>query len=477
MRDYRIFVGGEWLEGEERLEVRNPYNGEVVGRVALGGGDHFEKALSGAMEAFEEMKGLPAYRRAEALGRIVEGLEERREEIARAITLESGKPIRDARVEVGRAINTFTIAMEETKRLGGEVIPLDLIPGSERRLGLVRRFPIGVILGITPFNFPLNLVAHKVAPALASGNVIIVKPSPKTPITALILAEIVEKSGLPRGALSVILCPVDVLERYLKDERIGMVTFTGSAEVGWALKERIGRKKITLELGGNAGVIVHSDGDIEYAAKRCAFGAFSYAGQICISVQRIYIQEEVFQPFKELLLEYTDGFRMGDPLDEDTTLAPMIDEKALEKTERWVREAVDKGATILKGGRRRDPFFEPTILTDTKPEMKVCCQEVFAPLAILEAYGELEEAVARVNDSPYGLQAGIFTRDVSNILYAYERIEVGGLVVNDIPTYRVDHMPYGGVKMSGLGREGVRYAIEEMTEPRLLIMGETPGGK
>lgn len=471
MKEWRLFVGGEWVDTEEKVEVYNPYSGGIVGRVALGGVEEFEKALRGAIEALEEMRSLPAYRRAEALGKIVKGIEERKEEIAKAITLESGKPIRDARVEVGRAINTFTIAMEETKRLEGRVIPLDLIPGSEGRIGLVKRFPIGVILGITPFNFPLNLVAHKVAPALASGNTIVVKPSPKTPITALILAEIVEESGLPPGALSVILCPVEVIDRYLKDERIGMVTFTGSAKVGWSLKEKVGRQKITLELGGNAGVIVHSDGDIEYAAKRCALGAFSYAGQICISVQRIYVQKEIFPSFKGLLLKYADEFRMGDPLEEGTTLPPMIDEKALERTEEWVEEAVRGGATLLKGGRRKGSFFEPTIITGTKKEMKVLCEEVFAPLAILETYGDIEEAVAMVNDSPYGLQAGIFTKDINNILYAYERIEVGGLVANDIPTYRVDHMPYGGVKMSGFGREGVRYAIEEMTEPRLLVLG------
>ena len=471
MKGYRLYIGGEWMGSNEGLEVRNPYSGEVIGKVPLAGKEDFERALVCALEAFEEMRSLPSYRRAESLGRIAAGLRERMEEVARTISLESGKPIRDARIEVGRAINTFTIAMEEAKRMGGEVIPLDLVPGSEGRIGVVRPFPIGVILGITPFNFPLNLVAHKVAPALASGNTIIVKPSPRTPLTALLLAEIFEDCGLPKGAMNVVLAPVEVVEEYLGDERIKMVTFTGSARVGWAMKGKVGRKKVTLELGGNAAVIVHRDSDIEYAARRCAAGAFSYAGQICISVQRVYVHRDIFPSFRDAFIRASEDFKAGDPLDEGTTLAPMIDEGALRRTEEWVREAIEAGAVLLKGGKRMDPFFEPTILTGTRTGMKVSCEEVFAPVAIVEPYEDIKDAVAMVNDSPYGLQAGIFTRDMDNILYAYERIEVGGLVVNDIPTYRVDHMPYGGVKMSGFGREGVRYAIQEMTEPRLLIMG------
>ncbi len=466
----RLLIGGEWIETDDCIEVRNPYSRDLVGKVSLCGEEGFEKAISHASGAFKEMKVMPSYRKVEILSRIVDGIKERKEEFASTITLESGKPIRDARAEVGRAINTFTIAMEEAKRTGGEVIPMDLAQGSEGRIGMVRRFPLGVVLGITPFNFPLNLIAHKVAPAIASGNTIIIKPSPRTPLTATLLAEVIKDSGLPDGALNLILCNVEVIDRFIGDERIKVITFTGSADVGWSLKDRAGTKKVILELGGNAGVIVHSDGDLDYASRRCVTGAFSYAGQVCISVQRIYIHKEVFKPFTERLVEITKGLKMGNPMDEDTTVAPMIDEGAGRRTEEWIEEAIKDGARVLTGGKRKDPFFEPTILTNTTPHMKVSCREVFAPIVIVETYDKFEDAIRLINDSQYGLQAGVFTKDIGRILYAYNDIEVGGVIINDIPTYRLDHMPYGGIKRSGFGREGVRYAIEEMTELRLLVL-------
>jgi glyceraldehyde-3-phosphate dehydrogenase (NADP+) len=394
----------------------------------------------------------------------------RKEELAELITLEAGKPIRDARTEVTRAITTFTVAAEEAKRMGGELLPLDWLSGSENRWAIVRRFPIGPILGITPFNFPLNLVAHKVAPALASGNPIIIKPAPQTPLSALRLGEIVQQAGWPESGLSVLPCSNDVAGQMLADERIRMLSFTGSAEVGWMLKARVPKKKVVLELGGNAAVIVHEDADLDYAARRSVQGGFGYAGQTCISVQRIYVHESVAEPFLTRVLDGVRNLIVGDPREETTDVGPMISVTAAERAERWIREAVEAGAKVLVGGERSGAFLMPTVLTDVTPEMKVSCEEVFAPVVVVSRYADFEEAIRQVNASRYGLQAGVFTRDVKRIFRAYEAIDVGGLIINDVPTYRADHMPYGGVKESGFGREGVRYAIEEMTEPRVLVM-------
>lgn len=469
-RRYKILVGGRWKETGTELKVVNPYDNTTAGVTYMAEGGDLEEALSSAISAFEVLKGYPAYRRAEILQKVVDGLKKSEEELARTIALEAGKPIKDARGEARRAVNTFQIALEESKRLGGEILPLDIMPGSEGRTGLVRRFPIGPVLGISPFNFPLNLVAHKVAPAMACGNPIIIKPALKTPLTALLLAGIIHEAGWPEGGLSVFPCSNEDAGRLFEDERIKKLTFTGSAKVGWMLKGRAGTKKITLELGGNAGVIVHNDADIELAAKRCTVGAFSYAGQICISVQRIYVERSVFDRFKELYLDNCGKLKFGDPLDESTDVGPMIEEAAAARTEEWVKEAVSEGASVIAGGRRKGNFLEPTVLTNTKPSMKICGEEVFAPVTTLEPYDTFEEAVGEVNRGIYGLQAGVFTRDMGRILYAYERLNVGGVIANDIPTFRVDNMPYGGVKMSGFGREGVRYAMEEMTEIKLLAL-------
>ncbi|MBI3995425.1 MAG: aldehyde dehydrogenase family protein [Nitrospirae bacterium] len=468
IKEYQIFLAGSWRPCKKAVEVTNPYNEEGIGIVHQAGEEEIELAIRAARKAFPELRRMPLYRRSEVLQKITDGVGERREELARMICLEAGKPITDARAEVSRAMLNFQTAVEETKRLGGEVIPMDLAPGSESRFGIIRRFPIGPILGISPFNFPLNLVGHKIAPAIASGCPIILKPAPKTPITALMLGEIIAQSGLPAGAVSILPCSNDLAETMAMDERFKLLSFTGSAKVGWDLKSKAGKKKVLLELGGNAGVIIHQDADLDLAARRCAAGGFSYAGQSCISVQRIFVQEQVVKPFLDRFLNLVRELKTGDPMEEGTNVGPMINSDAAERTEQWVVEAVQQGAKVLSGGKRRGRMFEPTVLRDVTRVMKVCSEEVFAPLVVVIPYREFDEVLSAMNDSVYGLQAGVFTNDLKKVFHAYEELEVGGLMVNEVPTYRIDPMPYGGIKDSGLGREGVRYAIEEMTELKLL---------
>lgn len=468
--EFKLLINGKRVRTSSEHIVASPYDRSVAGTTCFADRVLLNEAVEGSVKAFEALKRLPAYRRAEIMRKVVEGIEFRREELARLIALEAGKPIRDARAEVRRAETTFQIALEETKRLGGEVIPLDVIAGSEGRFGIVRRFPIGTVLGISPFNFPLNLVAHKVAPAMACGNPIIIKPAIKTPLSALALGEIITEAGWPDGGVNVVLCSDEETGRLFEDERIRKLSFTGSAKVGWMLKGRAGTRRVTLELGGNAGAIVHSDADIEYAAKRCAIGAFSNAGQICVSVQRIYVEKSVYERFKDAFIGICRGLKLGDPMDESTDVGPMIEEGAAQRAEEWVKEAVAKGARLLIGGGRSGNLFEPTVLTGTKPSMKVCSEEVFAPVVTLDSYDTFVAAVDEVNQGAYGLQAGVFTKDMGRVFYAYERLNVGGVIINDVPTYRVDNMPYGGVKQSGFGREGVRYAIEEMTELKMLVI-------
>jgi len=467
---YPLIIGGRPVETDDLMEVINPYDGSTIARVCRAD----ERTANMAVETADKARGviacLPSHRRAQILDEISSGISQRREELARLISLECGKPIRDSRVEVDRAVLTFRIASEEAVRIGGEVIPLDRNPASEGRWGITRRFPAGTVLGITPFNFPLNLVAHKIAPAIASGNPIILKPASKTPITALVLGEIIMEAGLPEGGLSVIPSQARVAEGILKDERIRVLSFTGSASTGWRLKSLAGDRKVILELGGNAGVIIDRDCDLDYTVKRCIIGSFSYAGQICISVQRIYIHQDIYDRFIDSFVKGTEALRMGDPLGESTDIGPMIDEENLRRVDEWVREAVDKGAGILTGGRRDGNFYLPTVLTDTEPDMKVSCMEVFAPVVTVSRIKDIEEGIRAVNDSEYGLQAGLFTNNLNKAYRAFEGLEVGGVIINDVPTYRVDHMPYGGVKRSGSGREGIRYAIEEMTELRLMVL-------
>jgi acyl-CoA reductase-like NAD-dependent aldehyde dehydrogenase len=465
-----FLVDGKWVEEGDPVEVKSPYDGSVVGRVFQGRREHAEAAIAAAVKAFGTTRRLPAFERQRVLRRVAEAIAERKEEFARTLSLEAGKPIKAARTEVERAVFTFTVAAEESTRIYGEYLPLDWQEFTAGRWGIVRRFPLGPIAGITPFNFPLNLVAHKLAPAIAAGCSMVIKPAPQTPLSALLLAEAVQQAGWPDGALNVLPLSNEDASLLVTDDRLKLISFTGSAAVGWDIKRRAGKKKVILELGGNAGVIVHSDADLAYAAERCVAGGFAYAGQTCISVQRILVERSVCSKFTDLLLAGVKKLKTGDPLQESTDLGPLIRESDAIRATDWVLDAVRSGARLLCGGQRKGSVMEPTVLTNTRSEMKVNCQEIFAPVVTIEPYDDFNDAVRQVNNSPYGLQAGIFTRDAKLLFNAYEELEVGGLMAGDVPTFRIDHMPYGGVKESGLGREGLRYAIEEMTEPKLLVM-------
>jgi len=465
-----FLVDGKWIEEGDPVEIRAPYDRSVIGRVFQGRREHAEAAIAAAVKAFGTTRRLPAFERQRMLRRVAQGLTQRKEEIAHTMAQEAGKPIKAARTEVERSIFTFTVAAEESARIYGEYLPLDWQEATVGRWGIVRRFPLGPIGGITPFNFPLNLVAHKVAPAIAAGCTIVIKPAPQTPFTALLLADVVQQAGWPDGALNVVPLANEDAGVLVTDERLKMISFTGSAAVGWDIKRRAGKKKVVLELGGNAGVIVHSDADVAFAAERCVAGGFVYAGQTCISVQRILVERSVCGKFTDALLAGVKKLKSGDPLQDSTDVGPLIRESDAIRATEWIHEAVGGGARVLIGGQRRGSMLEPTVLTGTRPDMKVNCQEIFAPVVTVEPYDDFYDAIRQVNRSSYGLQAGVFTRDAKLLFNAYEELEVGGVIAGDVPTFRIDHMPYGGVKDSGLGREGLRYAIEEMTEPRLLVM-------
>jgi len=464
-----FLVNGRWSSEGVTAEIRTPYDGSVVGRIAMADGVALEEAIQAAVTSFKVTRKMPAYERIGILKHVARGLEERKEEFARLITLEAGKPIKTARGEVDRAIFTFSIAAEEAGRIPGEFLPLDVQEFTKGRWGIVRRFPVGPVAAITPFNFPLNLVAHKLAPAIAAGCSIVLKPAPQTPLTALLLGRVIMEAGWPAGALNVLPLSNDDAALMVSDDRLKVLSFTGSTAVGWELKAKAGRKRVLLELGGNAGVVIHSDGDIAYAVERCAVAGFSHAGQSCISVQRILVHRPVFDSFLAEFVERTRKLVVGDPLDEKTDVGPVIRESDAIRAVEWIDEAVKGGGKVLCGGRRNGTVVEPTILTGTTPQMRVNCAEVFAPVKTVEAYDDFDEALRRINDTQYGLQAGVFTRDAVLMFRAHEELEVGGLIVGDVPTFRIDNMPYGGTKDSGMGREGVRYAIEEFTERKLLV--------
>ncbi|MGB9233948.1 MAG: aldehyde dehydrogenase family protein [Terriglobales bacterium] len=465
-----FYLDGKWLEEGDIVEVRAPYDGAVIARVYQGRREHAEAAIASAVKAFGTTRRLPAFERQRVLRRIANGIHDRRDEFSRTLAQEAGKPLKSARTEVERAVFTFNIAAEETVRGYGEYLPLDWQQSTAGRWGIVKRFPLGPIAGITPFNFPLNLVAHKVAPAIAAGCSIILKPAPQTPLSSLLLAEVIQQAGWPDGGFNAVLVSNEDSGLLVTDERIKLISFTGSAAVGWAIKSNAGKKKVVLELGGNSGVIVHSDADLAYAADRCVTGSFAYSGQACISVQRILVEHSVYGKFIELFLAGVGKLKLGDPLDESCDVGPLIRESDAIRAYDWVQEAIRGGARLLCGGKRKGSMLEPTVLTSTKSDMKVNCQEIFAPVVTVEPYNDFASALREVNNSAYGLQAGLFTRDAKLIFQAYEELEIGGLIAGDVPTFRIDHMPYGGVKDSGLGREGLRYAIEEMTEPKLLVM-------
>jgi glyceraldehyde-3-phosphate dehydrogenase (NADP+) len=464
------YLAGRWTKSPRTLKVINPYDDRVVGEVYLADAERFTHAITSAHSTREQMAGLSTAVRTRILNAVADGITRDAEKFAQMITWESGRAIRDTRGEVSRAIFTFRTAAEEARQLSAQFLDLDWLPGTERRYALVRRVPIGVVAGITPFNFPLNLVAHKLAPALAAGCPLVLKPSSKTPIVALMLTRLLDDAGVPAGAVSVLPAPAGDTSPLVEDDRVRLLTFTGSPEVGWDLKRRAGRKRVTLELGGNAGCIVHRDADLTWAVERVTYGAFAQAGQSCISVQRVFVHESIFDPFSAALVERARRLKLGDPSDPETDLGPVVDDEAAERIAGWLAEAEAAGASVLTGGGRRGRLFEPTVLMDVPVGLNVCAREAFAPLVILSRYAEFEAAVAAVDDSRFGLQAGVFTHDLRRIEAAFRGIDVGGLIVNDVPTFRTDQMPYGGSKDSGCGREGPRYAIEEMTERKLLVL-------
>jgi acyl-CoA reductase-like NAD-dependent aldehyde dehydrogenase len=471
-----FFLAGSWEQSSQPLPVTCPYDNSLVGTTWLAGDVEFERATQAAVAAAGVMRRLPAYERAAILMRAHAHLVARREEIGRTIAAEVGKALRDALVEADRGIQTFQVAAEEARRIGGEVIPMDLAPHGRGRVAFTRRYPIGPVAAISPFNFPFNLTAHKLAPAVAAGDPIVLKPATRTPLSALVLADALDKAGLPKGALSVLPMSRTTGDRLVTDERYRLLTFTGSPAVGWGMKARAGKKKVVLELGGNAAVIVDETADVEYAVKRVAAGGFSLAGQSCISVQRVFVHAKVIDRFQAQLVARVEALKVGDPLDPTTDVGPMIEESEAARIESWVNEAVGEGAKVLTGGRRLGPaVYAPTVLIDVPETSKVCAQEVFAPLVGLSPFEDFHDALARVNRSAYGLQAGVFTNDLLRALDAMDVLDVGGVIVNDVSAWRIDHMPYGGVKDSGLGREGPRYAIEEMTEPKILVINRELG--
>ncbi len=470
-KPHPIYLAGDWVESPDILEVANPADASApAGATYNATAEQYEAAVTAAVAAFEQTRVLPAYERGRALREISAGIRARREELGRLISLEAGKPIRDALVEVDRASLTFRLGAEEAERMFGEVIPLDLMASSKGRVGITRRFPVGPVAGISPFNFPLNLAAHKLAPAIASGCPIVLKPPSKDPLTMLTVAEIIDAAGLPKGAVSILPMTRELGDRMVADERFKLLTFTGSPSVGWRMKERAGKKKVVLELGGNAGVIIDASADLDWAVKRILVGAFAYSGQVCISVQRMFVHEAVREAFMAKFLAGVAALRLGDPADPATDVGPMVDAAAAARTARWVEEAVALGGTVLAGGTADGAFFAPTVLEHVPVSAQVCSNEAFAPLVVVFGFDDFGAAVAAVNDSFFGLQTGVFTNDLANAWRAFSELEVGGVIVNDVPTYRIDHMPYGGVKDSGLGREGLRWAIEDMTEPRIMVL-------
>jgi acyl-CoA reductase-like NAD-dependent aldehyde dehydrogenase len=469
--EYKLFIGGKWVGGGEPLEVKNKYTQDTIGLFPTARQEEVDAAIRAAQHAASQMAEMPAHRRSQILSQTANLIKERKEDLARTIAEEAGKALKFARAEVDRATSTFLLAGEEAKRIHGETIPLDAVPAGEGYFGFWQRRPVGVIAAISPFNFPLNLVAHKVAPALAAGNSVVLKPASSTPITAARLCEILNEAGLPGGAINLVVGSGSTVGEWLvTDPRVGKITFTGSALVGRHITSVSGIKKVTLELGNNSPVIVAPDADLEVVARRSAVGAYYNSGQVCISVQRIYSQQSVFEPFTEQFVRASEALVVGDPLDERVDVGPMIDPGEVDRIEGWVQEAESGGAQVLTGARREGTVYWPTVLTGVGPEMKVVAEEVFAPVASVIPFDDFEEALRQANDSEYGLQVGVFTRDVNRVFQAIRRLDFGGVIINDTPAFRADHMPYGGNRQSGLGREGVRFAIEDMTNIQMIAI-------
>src|SRR6266498_371376 len=467
----KLFIDGQWVGGGPFMEVKNKYDGKVIGSLPTARHEDVDVAIAAAERAEDVMADMPAYKRSEILMRTAALIRECRDELAKTIAAEAGKALKYARAEVDRAVSTFTIAAEEAKRLHGETLPLDAVAAGEGYFGFYIRRPVGVIAAISPFNFPLNLVAHKVAPALASGNTLVLKPASTTPLTAVKLCEILEEAGLPAGAINLVVGSGSTVGEWLvTDPRVDKITFTGSPDVGRHITSVVGIKKVTLELGNNSPVIIAPDADLDFVAKRCAVGAYYNSGQVCISVQRIYSQKQVFEPFSEKFVKATEAMVVGDPLDERVDVGPMIDPKEVDRIESWVHEAQTSGAKVLTGGKREGSVYYPTVLTDVADQMKVVTEEVFAPVASVISSDDFETALKQANDTKFGLQVGVFTNDINRVFKAVRRLNFGGVIINDTPNFRADHMPYGGNRQSGLGREGVRFAMEDMTNIQMVAI-------
>ncbi|WP_246946170.1 aldehyde dehydrogenase family protein [Bacillus pinisoli] len=467
----KLYIDGEWINGQEYVQLYSPYSGEVIGEIPLASAEDVEKAVQAAEKAKGRLRKMPAHERATILENIARLLQQRFEEAAEIIAKEAGKPISTARGEVARTIQTYKFAAEEAKRIYGETLPLDAAPGGENRIAYTVREPLGVVAAITPFNFPMNLVAHKVGPAIASGNPVVLKPASQTPLSAYFIAKIAEEAGLPKGALHVVTGKGSVVgDALVTHPHVKMVTFTGSPAVGIGLRNKAGLKKVTLELGSNSAVIVDEGVPLEKMISRCVTGAFAYQGQVCISLQRIYVHENIYEDFVDKFVEATSKLKLGDSMDPSTDVSALISPSDVERVQEWIQEAVHQGAKVAIGGERTGNILHPTVLLDVPNESKVSCQEAFAPVVLINKVSSVEEAIQYVNNSQFGLQAGVYTENIHTALDAAETLEVGGVLINDIPTFRVDHMPYGGVKESGTGREGIKYAIEEMTELKLVII-------
>lgn len=474
MEKEKFLIKNEFVSSEETVNIINPYSSEIVKQVYKSNSEHINVALGYLTSIFPKYKNIPSYTKAELLQIATNKIKKRKEDLAYLLTLETGKPIKLSRLEVDRAIFTFQTGAEEARRIEGDVIQIDQLKGAEEKFGIIRRFPIGVIFAITPWNFPINLVAHKISPALASGNVVLLKPASASLCCGLEIGKIIKEASEDIG---LDYCPVNVItssgsevEKFVSDDRIKMISFTGSPAVGWNLKKKLSMQKISLELGGNAGVIVDENSDLKLASSKIAVGAFAHAGQSCISVQRVFAHKNIYKEFEKLLLEETKKIKFGNPFEEDILVGPMINETEAKRVEQWIQEAKDTKGKTLCGGKREKAVLEPTILTNTKKDCNVNAKEVFAPLLTLNEFDDFKKAVEEVDNSNFGLQAGVFTNNLQNVLYAYENIEVGGVVINDVATFRIDSMPYGGVKQSGIGKEGVKYAIEEMTERKILVL-------
>ena len=473
--EYKLLIDGQWLDGGPSLEVKNKYDGKTVGTLPTARKEDVDAAIAAAERAEDVMADLPAFKRAEILLRAAALIRERADDLAKTIAAEAGKALKFARAEVDRAVSTFTIASEEAKRLHGETIPLDAVPAGEGYFGYWTRRPVGVIAAISPFNFPLNLVAHKVAPALAAGNTLVLKPASTTPLSAVKLCEILQEAGLPAGAMNLVVGSGGTVGEWLvTDPRVDKITFTGSPDVGAHILSVAGIKKVTLELGNTSPVVIAPDADLDFVAKRCAVGAYYNSGQVCISVQRIYSEKQVYEPFAERFVKATEAMVVGDPLDERVDVGPMIDHKEVDRIESWVKEAETSGAKVLTGGKRDGMVYYPTVLSNVEQDMKVVAEEAFAPVASIISSDDFESALRQANDTKFGLQVGVFTRDIDRVFKAVKRLNFGGVIINDTPNFRADHMPYGGNRQSGLGREGVKFAMEDMTNIQLVAIRLNP---